>query len=39
MELDIPKDALLYADGAYNSFELEDVLQDEGINICTRITL
>ncbi len=36
MELDIPKDALLYADGAYNSFELEDVLQDEGIKLLAK---
>jgi len=31
MELDIPPDSKLYADGAYNSFELEDILQDESI--------
>ncbi len=36
MELDIPKDALLYADGAYNSFDLEDVLQDEGIKLLAK---
>lgn len=31
MELDIPEEAILYADGGYNSFELEDLLLDEGI--------
>ena len=31
MDLDIPEQALLYADGAYNSFDLEDILQEEGI--------
>lgn len=31
MELDLPTDAKLYADGAYNCFDLEDILTDEGI--------
>ena len=31
MELDIPSDSLLYADGGYNCFDLEDILQEEGI--------
>ncbi len=31
MELDIPDQAILYADGAYNCFELEDILHEEGI--------
>lgn len=31
MELDIPLHATLYADGAYNCFDLEDVLKDEDI--------
>lgn len=33
MELDIPPHSILYADGAYNCFDLEDVLKDEGINL------
>ena len=36
MELDIPKQATLYADGAYNCFELEDVLRDEGIHLMAK---
>lgn len=31
MELDIPPNSILYADGAYNCFDLEDVLSDEEI--------
>jgi len=31
MELDLPDQAMLYADGAYNCFDLEDILADEGI--------
>jgi hypothetical protein len=31
MELDIPSDSLLYADGGYNCFDLEDILQEEEI--------
>jgi len=31
MELDIPPGAIIYADGAYNCFDLEDILQDEQI--------
>jgi IS5 family transposase len=33
MELDIPDQAILYADGAYNCFELEDLLREEGIEL------
>ncbi len=36
MELDIPFDMTLYADGAYNSFDLEDVLKDEGIHLLAK---
>lgn len=36
MELDIPPQAVLYADGAYNCFDLEDVLQDEGIRLTAK---
>ena len=36
MELDIPIDSNLYADGAYNCFELEDVLQDEQIKLLAK---
>ena len=36
MELDIPPQATLYADGAYNCFELEDILQDEGIRLLAK---
>ena len=36
MELDIPIQAILYADGAYNCFELEDLLQEEGINFMAK---
>jgi hypothetical protein len=32
MELDIPEQAIVYADGAYNCFELEDILTEENIN-------
>jgi hypothetical protein len=31
MQLDIPAHSIVYADGAYNCFDLEDVLQDEHI--------
>jgi hypothetical protein len=31
MKLDIPSDSLLYADGGYNCFDLEDILQEERI--------
>jgi hypothetical protein len=31
MELDIPPNSILYADGAYNCFDLEDTLLDENI--------
>ena len=31
LELDIPVNAKLFADGAYNCFELEDVFLDQGI--------
>lgn len=33
MELDIPSHSILYADGAYNCFDLEDILQDEDIHL------
>lgn len=36
MELDIPQQATLYADGAYNCFELEDLLRDEGIHLMAK---
>jgi hypothetical protein len=36
MELDIPPQALVYADGAYNCFDLEDILLDEGIRLIAK---
>ena len=36
MELDIPKEAILYADGAYNCFELEDILHEQGIQFMAK---
>lgn len=36
MELDIPQHSMLYADGAYNCFDLEDVLQDESIHLLAK---
>lgn len=36
MELDIPAEAILYADGGYNCFDLEDVLKDEGIHLLAK---
>ncbi len=36
MELDIPQDATIYADGAYNCFDLEDILKDEGIRLLAK---
>jgi hypothetical protein len=36
MELDIPPHSILYADGAYNCFDLEDILQDEGIHLLAK---
>lgn len=36
MELDIPDNAILYADGAYNCFDLEDILQEENINLLAK---
>jgi IS5 family transposase len=36
MELDIPSEALLYADGAYNCFDLEDILFSEGIRLLAK---
>lgn len=33
MELDVPDQAIIYADGAYNCFDLEDILKDEGIHL------
>lgn len=36
MELDIPSNSMLYADGAYNCFDLEDILQDEGIHLLAK---
>jgi DDE family transposase len=36
MELDIPPHSMLYADGAYNCFDLEDVLQDESIHLLAK---
>lgn len=36
MELDIPADMMLYADGAYDCFDLEDVLKDESIHLLAK---
>jgi hypothetical protein len=36
MKLDIPPQAIVYADGAYNCFDLEDILQDEGIRLMAK---
>ena len=36
MELDIPVDSILYADGAYNCFDLEDILQEENIQLLAK---
>ena len=36
MELDIPPHSILYADGAYNCFDLEDVLHDESIYLLAK---
>ena len=36
MELDIPLDSQLYADGAYNCFDLEDILQEERITLLAK---
>lgn len=36
MELDIPPDSLLYADGGYNCFDLEDLLQEEKIQLIAK---
>jgi IS5 family transposase len=36
MELDMPDQAVMYADGAYNCFELEDILKEEGIQFISK---
>lgn len=36
MELDIPIGSELYADGAYNCFDLEDILEGEGIKLLAK---
>lgn len=36
MELEIPSGSSLYADGAYNCFDLEDVLGDSGIKLLAK---
>lgn len=36
MELDIPPHSILYADGAYNCFDLEDILRDENIHLLAK---
>lgn len=36
MELQIPRMSNIYADGAYNCFELEDLLQADGINLLVK---
>lgn len=36
MELDIPAGSKIYADGAYNSFDLEDILEDEKITLLAK---
>lgn len=36
MELDIPAHSTLYADGAYNCFDLEDILKDENITLLAK---
>ena len=36
MELDIPPSSKLYADGAYNCFDLEDILKDQDIQLLAK---
>jgi len=36
LELNIPPASKLYADGAYNSFDLEDILHDEHIHLLSK---
>jgi hypothetical protein len=36
MELEIPPESKLYADGGYNSVDLEDILQDECITLLAK---
>ena len=36
MELDVPEDAIIYADGAYNSFDLEDLLKEQRIQLLAK---
>lgn len=36
MELEIPHHSTLYADGAYNCFDLEDILREEQINLLAK---
>ncbi len=36
MKLDIPPDSKLYADGAYNCFDLEDILKEEQITLLAK---
>ena len=37
MELDLPTDAMIYADGVYTCFELEDILkEDERIHLLAK---
>ena len=36
MKLDIPECSILYADGAYNCFELEDLLKEERITLMAK---
>ena len=36
LELNIPPNSTIYADGAYNCFELEDVLKDQNIQLLAK---
>jgi len=36
MELDIPEHSVLYADGAYNCFDLEDILLEQDIKLLAK---
>ena len=36
MELDIPLGSKIYADGAYNCFDLEDILENESITLLAK---
>jgi hypothetical protein len=36
LELDIPEEAILYADGAYNCFDLEDILEEQRVQLMAK---